>query len=120
MEQFKTHSSTIEPKAAPVEGSVDPAVPHVSSQDTHPPLEVTEASGLTSQTRVADWFWDSVQRPSASRIRPREMETLTRVPREALSKLEVKVERQRQYSMHYKRKLQSCEHHIQLKILGDN
>lgn len=58
LEQFKTHSSTIEPKAAPVEGSVDPAVPHVSSQDTHPPLEVTEASGLTTQTRVADWFWD--------------------------------------------------------------
>lgn len=91
----KTYSSTLEPEAVPEEELVAPTVPHVSSQDTSPPLEDTLASGLTSQNRIADCFWESGQRPSASRSRPRELENLTRLTREALSKLEDKLDRQR-------------------------
>lgn len=77
---FRTHSSTVEPvpvpdEAVPVEEeSVEPTVPHVSSWDTNPPLEVTAVSGLTSRTGVGEWFWESVKRSSTSRSCPRELE----------------------------------------------
>lgn len=105
------HSSTLNPVALPDEPVQEqqepmrPTVPRSPPRDNAPPLSVTRASGQTPRGRVSvsNRLGEFVRRPGDHGRTPQDLDTLTRLIRDALASLEALIDRRWEESIMLRR-----------------